>query len=244
MSVIPEKYGIGKTEPRTGRVAAVILTSVILLTACATSHPLFDTGLEAFNRNNFRTAYVSWIEAAKDGDADSQHSLGWLYENGSGVARNYIAASYWYKLSAAQGLGGAQLNLGNLYDNGLGVEKNYEEAARLYLAAAEKGFAEAQNNIGVMYFEGHGVEQSYGEAAKWLDKAAERGVPAAQNRLGVMYFKGLGVEKDHEKALFWLELAVRRGQPGAVQNRDFARSFLNVEQVDVVNSQVGMWYPY
>ena len=53
-----------------------------------------------------------WYEkSAIQGDADTQNSLGKLYERGLGVSKDLIKAKSLYKQAAAQGNQIAQLNL-------------------------------------------------------------------------------------------------------------------------------------
>ena len=40
---------------------------------------------------------------AKQGDADAQYNLGFMYSEGLGVSRNYVLAYMWTDLAAAQG---------------------------------------------------------------------------------------------------------------------------------------------
>jgi TPR repeat protein len=42
-----------------------------------------------------------WTLAANQGDAESQASLGFLYESGSGVKQDYAQAFLWYSLVVA-----------------------------------------------------------------------------------------------------------------------------------------------
>src|SRR5206468_1463472 len=79
-------------------------------------------------------------QAAAQGDAAAQSLLGVLYDQGHGVARNYMTARQWYEQAAAQGHAKAQINLGVLYVKGRGVPQDYARAYMWYnLAAASTG---------------------------------------------------------------------------------------------------------
>jgi TPR repeat protein len=52
-----------------------------------------------------------YCEAARDGDAESQYSLGWMYANGRGVERDDRAAAYFFHAAAEQGVAQAQAML-------------------------------------------------------------------------------------------------------------------------------------
>ena len=107
----------------------------------------FQTGVDAYNRGDYATAYREFLPLARQGDAKARYNLGWMYYNGKGVPRDYAEAIKWYRLVAEQGLAEAQNNLGVMYDNGLGVPQDYAEAVRWYRLAAEQGVADAQYNL-------------------------------------------------------------------------------------------------
>ena len=69
------------------------------------------------------------------------NNLGLLYDNGQGVAQDYVKAREWYEKAADKGDAGAMSNLGALYDNGRGVAQDYAKAREWYEKAADKGDA-------------------------------------------------------------------------------------------------------
>jgi tetratricopeptide (TPR) repeat protein len=73
--------------------------------------------------------------------------LGWTYENGHGVTRDYNNASYWYLKAAEQGYARGQNHLGKMYEKGLGVEKDYQQALIWYKKAAGHDFPTANRNL-------------------------------------------------------------------------------------------------
>ena len=64
---------------------------VILLTLCVI--PL----------TQFAQKASDYFQAAEQGDAEAQFSLGYCYENGLGVTKSIVNAKKWYKKAAAQG---------------------------------------------------------------------------------------------------------------------------------------------
>ncbi|MDE7136766.1 MAG: sel1 repeat family protein [Muribaculaceae bacterium] len=134
-----------------------------------------ELGVDAFNDNDYTEALRWFRKSAEQGNASAQYNLGYMYDNGYGVAQNDTEAAKWYSKAAEQGNASAQYNLGYMYDNGYGVAKNDTEAAKWYSKAAEQGDSGAQYYIGTMYQNGYGVAQNYTEAVKWYRKAAEQG---------------------------------------------------------------------
>lgn len=120
---------------------------------------------------------------AEQGDAEAQLDLGWRYQIGDGVPRDFNEAVKWYSMAAEQGLAAAQNNLGFCYQNAYGVTLDHVEAVKLYHKSAEQGYVNAQFNLGQCYYFGDGVAPDLVEAVKWYRKAAEQGVPESINKL-------------------------------------------------------------
>jgi hypothetical protein len=137
--------------------------------------------------------------------------LGYLYEHGQGLPRNYAKAAENYLAAALQGHAIAQNNLASLYERGLGVPKNSGKAFELYLASAQQGNPIAQCNLASMYYTGSSVPRNFSEAARWFRAAAELGYPDAQHDLAVFYLKGFGVSADYREGLRWERLAAQQG---------------------------------
>jgi len=107
----------------------------------------FADGWEAYNRGDYAIALAEWQPLAEQGNADAQNWLGFMYQNGRGVAQDDKEAVKWYRKAAEQGHAYGQSNLGVMYANGSGVAKDDKEAVKWYRMAAEQGHAYAQNNF-------------------------------------------------------------------------------------------------
>ena len=97
----------------------------------------------------------------------SMARLGELYENGTGVPKDYAIARRWYERGAATGSARAEFDLGYLYENGHGVQSDYGKARELYQKAAAAGDTWAMNNLGILYEKGLSVSQDYAAARQW-----------------------------------------------------------------------------
>jgi localization factor PodJL len=95
-------------------------------------------------------AAVSYLKAARDGNAMAQHNLAMMYATGEGVNRDEVEAGVWFARSAAQGDAGAQFHLG-------------DRCFRASLSAAE---AEA--------------DEALIESFKWLQLSSAQGYPNAE----------------------------------------------------------------
>jgi TPR repeat protein len=159
-----------------------------------------------------------YVQAAANGNARAQLSLGYMYENGDKVAMNKEEAIKWYRLAADSGEIQAMISLGVMYETGEGVTKNLTEAAFWFRKAASAGDPDAQQSVAFMYESGLGLVQDETEAARWYEKAAMQGKVAAQNNLGRMFQLGIGVPQDMDQAIFWYEKAAAQGSDAARKN--------------------------
>jgi len=166
---------------------------------------------------------------AEQGDAEAQFSLGFCYDDGRGVKKDYAEAVKWYRKAAGQNFAPAQFNLGYCYANGQGVKKDEEEAVKWFTKAAEQNYAPAQSNLGYCYDNGHGVAQDYVEAVKWYRKAAMQGHTEAQFNLGYCYGSGQGVGKDKVEAYAWFSMAAKTDSDAA-ESRALLRKGLTPQQ--------------
>jgi TPR repeat protein len=110
----------------------------------------FRQGVSAFNRQDYLLAAQNFFPLAEQGDPAAQTYLGFMFETGRGVPRNYTEAAMWYRRAAEQGDSLAQYSLGLLYDKGQGVPQDIVEANKwlnLSTAAAPRRAREARARI-------------------------------------------------------------------------------------------------
>lgn len=142
-----------------------------------------QAGLQAFEAGRYEDAFQLLNPAAKDGDADAQYRIGWMYEHAKGVSRDYEAAADWYFKAAAQDNADAQCALGGLYEFGQGVECSRTKAVACYEKAAAQGHEEAKRNLEALVHRdqktGAAKPVSKKEPAPLWKKAAQPTSPAA-----------------------------------------------------------------
>src|SRR3978361_516394 len=110
----------------------------------------FRQGVSAFNRQEYLLASQNFFPLAEQGDPAAQTYLGFMFETGRGVPRNYTEAAMWYRRAAEQGDSLAQYSLGLLYDKGQGVPQDIVEANKwlnLSTAAAPRRAREARARL-------------------------------------------------------------------------------------------------
>ena len=79
--------------------------------------------------------------------ANAQNNLGWMYEEGKGVTRDYKEAVKWYRLAAEQGYATAQNNLGVMYVTGKGIPQDSVRAHMWFSLAASQGDTNAEESL-------------------------------------------------------------------------------------------------
>ena len=72
--------------------------------------------------------FLEYKAKAEQGDAEAQFNLGFCYDDGRGVRKDYGEAVKWYRKAAEQNFAPAQFNLGYCYAYGQGVRKDKEDA--------------------------------------------------------------------------------------------------------------------
>jgi uncharacterized protein len=131
-------------------VALVIIAALLCMAADVAGAGTFRQGVAAFNRQQYLLAAQNFFPLAEQGDPAAQRYLGFMFETGRGVPRNYTEAAMWYRRAAEQGDSLAQYSLGLLYDKGQGVPQDIVEANKwlnLSTAAAPRGAREARARL-------------------------------------------------------------------------------------------------
>ena len=63
----------------------------------------YQDGWDAYERQDYKTAYKLWLLLAEQGDADAQVLLGFMYDRGRGVPQDYVLALMWWTIAAIKG---------------------------------------------------------------------------------------------------------------------------------------------
>ena len=155
-----------------------------------------QNGIDAYNKQDDKTAIEILLPLAKKGNAVAQYYLGlknifqhteaikWLTRSANqGYAKSMVRLAWhhslnncegalkWMNLAIKQGSGDAYDEFGVWHKQGTCVPQNHQEAIRLYNLAAEKGVQNAQGNLGQLYLVGDGVPQDYVLAHMWFNIA-------------------------------------------------------------------------
>lgn len=234
-------FGTGtKKDVKTGLMWLTKAANGGLIDAQTNLASLYRNGEGKDIPKNSSLAFYWYMEAAKQGDKDSQSLTGIMLHNGEGVSRNDFEAVNWMRKAADQGYAEAQYNLGYMYASGQGVAQNYTEAIRWYQKAADQGYASALGNLGFMYDNGNGVTKDYKKAYDLYTKAAEKGNVTAMNNIGAMFGNGKYVQQNYTEAARWYLRAAEAGNGRSMRN--IAAMFEEGNGVPFSPSQALEWY--
>jgi uncharacterized protein len=143
-------------------------------------------------------------------NAQAQHNLGWMYENGKGTPKNDSLAFHNYLVSALDGWVSGEYAVATMLEQGKGVTKNPVVARMYYEQAARKGHVKAQNATGLSYMD-DSYFPNYQTAFFWFKKAAEQGYAPAAFNLYLMYQNKWGTEHDENAIQYWARITVING---------------------------------
>lgn len=140
------------------------------------------TGVEAWEKGDFKAAVERWRIPATQGNPDAQFNLGQAYKLGRGVTADLVQAEEWYRKAAMQGHPQAQDNYGlALFQNG-----KREQAVEWLQRSASRGEPRTQFVLGTMYFNGDGVERDWVRAYALIVRSSQSGLPQASTALAQM----------------------------------------------------------
>lgn len=169
-------------------------------------------GRNAFNSQDYTTAFKWWLKAADKGYAVAQYSVGMCYEYGYGVSKNDEEAVKWFRKAAEQGYAPSQNVMGYYYYK---EEKDLNKAFEWFEKAAKQGDAEAQLKVGCFYQMGWSVDKDMKEALNWYMKSADQDYAPAQFVLGMCYLEGNDIPRDYDKGIALIESAAKQGNEEA-----------------------------
>jgi TPR repeat protein len=129
---------------------ATVLVFWATVAFAQTAPATFEDGRIAAEAGQYDRARDIWNRLAQAGDAESQNALGYIYQHGLGVLRDYPRAVQLYTSAAEQGIANAANNLGFMYTQGQGVPRDYVRAYSWYSLAAIQGEVASIRNRNIL----------------------------------------------------------------------------------------------
>lgn len=85
-----------------------VITCCLLMSACLTNGINFRDGINSFNVQDYRRAFIRLKPLAQKGVPEAQYAVGYMYYYGQGVVEDRRKAWYWINMAAAAGNRDAQ----------------------------------------------------------------------------------------------------------------------------------------
>ena len=176
-------------------------------------------GVQAFDAENYTTAYEELAPLAVRGDPEAQFYVAKMHYFGFGIPKDLDIAFIRYTDSAEQGYMKAQHNLGLMYINGLSTDTNPELGYEWIAKAAAQGFALSQFMMGVaLTMEGSPLQQDITRGLEYYEAAALQNYPEAFTQLGEHFaFR----ESDNVKASDYFDKGAALGDPQAMHRLSY-----------------------
>jgi TPR repeat protein len=95
---------------------------------------IIPTYIPCADKNDF-----IYIDLICNLNTTTNNNIGYYYQKGKGVKKDYAAAVKWYTQGALHGDATAQCSLAMCYHFGRGVKKDRRKAVKWYTKAAEQG---------------------------------------------------------------------------------------------------------
>ena len=153
-----------------------VAAALVLVSGAATAQeacgPLdMGQGVISYNAGDYETALTLLRPCAEQGYAIAQSNLGYMYDNGHGVAQDYTKAVFWYGLAAGQGDTFAQYSLGLYYGGGGGVPQDNVLAYMWLSIAAANGQDGADQDRGFVagFMTADQIAEAERLADEWLE---------------------------------------------------------------------------
>ena len=182
--------------------AALVSSSADLSTkAPQTPADTFMRGEELIKENRYGDAIPLMTTACDKGNADGCSALGYMYQNGEGVARDDFKATSLYRKACDGGIARGCTNLGWMTQNGVGADKDLAKAVSLYRKSCDNKDAMGCEYLGVLYLNGTGVTRSDEQAVALARKSCDGGYARGCHDLGWVYEVGRGVKQDYSQAI-------------------------------------------
>lgn len=138
------------------------------------------------DQKRYAEAIKIYEDRANKGDSHSQVFLGWMYFEGSGVAKNAEKAFVWFDRAASLGskegafyAGRAAMSLGR-----------YENAIKSFQAAARQEYGPALLWLGLIYTRGLGVDVDFKKGVDYLRRSEQTGNRFAQREIALLMLRG------------------------------------------------------
>lgn len=164
---------------------------------------------------DWEAARAGFLEAAAAGSPTARAYLGWMYEEGLGVARDVNEAARWYAQAVDAGAMDFAVKLGWMYLSGEGLPQNRSQAEAWFRVGIDAGHSPARIALASLIVAdalgGQNTERLL-EARALLEAALADGHSMAAFFLARLYIEGIGGHPvDDELAIHYTRIGADAG---------------------------------
>jgi len=175
-------------------------------------------------------------QQAAAGSTDAQTGLGWMYENGHGVAQDIEPAVFWYKKAAKPGSPKAKKYLARLQTESAKKSTVADTSKQIHGLPPKQ---EAQLSEQTITDTEPKADQSGKQSIKELQQAAEQGDENAQVALAQSLLGKKASRHDYHNAAFWFNKAATQGN--VVAQNNLGQMYINGIGVEKDLPQAFFW---
>ncbi|CCQ72326.1 Conserved Sel1-like TRP-containing protein of unknown function [Magnetospira sp. QH-2] len=199
----------------------------------------FETGMAAYEAEDYETAYETWLPLAEAGDPRAQYWIADIHRFGLGQPVFYQAALDWYRKAARQTedvdtYRRAVYALGYMVNNAQGVTRDIDKAACLYEISAKNNYDSAQWALCLLlaknssYFWKSNFWLRW-EANNWCHRAADQGNELALGFMGELHLEVSATP--NEKGYMKMILAAKLGDQIAARKLHEMKASMSDEEM-------------
>jgi len=152
--------------------------------------------------HNTALAYSFLLSAADQNHKSAMWQIGRMHETGTGVEKDLILATDWYRKSKDQ-VSSTNIKLASVSNKD--PDPGWQKEIEKFKTLANTGDNEAQFHLGSIYDTGKLVPVDLNKAFKWYKKAANNGHRYAMFMTGYFLCRGLAEVVNHQEANQWFK---------------------------------------
>ena len=156
----------------------LIVTAVALTAALYASY--YESGDDAYEDGDIKTAIGFWEKGAKKGEVESQFMLGFLYLRGDDIEPNSKKAAALLAKTFNSDDETLLITIALGYYKNIGDSAEDKLAIKLFEAAIDKEGKVAQYNLGMLFVTGTGVKKDLKKGAALIKKAKDGNLDKAK----------------------------------------------------------------
>ena len=147
---------------------------------------LLGIAYKLYDRREYEKALAAYLQLAERGDVDCQRIVGWMYETGTGTAKDLEKAKYWLKLAADRNDAHSQYLLGLIHWRA----RQDDLAFEFFEKSSSQGYGPGLYRLAICYSLGRGTSKNEDKSLALLEEASRKGNLRARIEYAKRLMKG------------------------------------------------------